>query len=188
MKRFYRLLRSPEWPGSGLRRYRLVRGAASVEAVIVLPLLVLLFVAVSYTRTSVVERQQVQAQARTCAWLYSANNCDAIPPGCDGVLTSGVSNGRAGQIFQQAIKDSGQGRSQPGGAIGSIVEDLMKKVLDEALGRALDSNARTQVERPGLLGGGTVTAMGHYHLVCNLKPQQPTDIVSDVWNGINKAL
>lgn len=73
---------------SGSRAH--ARGAASVEAVVVLPVFLILFISLFYVRDQVLARQATQEQARTCAWLYSANNCEfdanSMPAYCDGVL------------------------------------------------------------------------------------------------------
>jgi hypothetical protein len=52
------------------------RGAASAEAVVVLPIFIVLFISLFYVRDQVLAKQAAQERARTCAWLYSWNNCE----------------------------------------------------------------------------------------------------------------
>ncbi len=64
------------------RNRRTQRGAAGVEAVVILPFFVLLFLGLFFLREAFLEKQRLQAKARTCAWLYSQNGCNVVPPGC----------------------------------------------------------------------------------------------------------
>ena len=80
------------------RRRRASRGVATVEAVVALPVLVLLFIAVFFFRDLAGARHEAATKARSCAWLYSANNCTTVPAGCEGVLTDTTAVGDASDV------------------------------------------------------------------------------------------
>ena len=68
----------------GRRRAR--RGAAMVEAVIVIPVLGLLLVAVPLVFERYATHQEALATVRRCAFVFAVGGCRDVPPGCDDVL------------------------------------------------------------------------------------------------------
>ena len=154
------------------------RGTATFEAVIVLPVLVILFVSVFYVRSQVLARQASESKARTCAWAYSMNNCNSDPPGCEGLVRVVRESGPiADKVSQAAGKATG-------GVAGPVVKRVLSPAIDAAFGRALDSSTQQSYERPPLYGGGTESASGSYHLACNLTPETPLDVAKDAWNTL----
>jgi hypothetical protein len=162
---------------------RASRGAATVETVIVLPVFVLLFVSLLYVRDQAVEKQRAEMQARTCAWLYSSNNCSEIPPGCEGILRESKGGARNSEI-DQAMQDGRRRVEQDpdaGGLIGSVMGSLLGPALEEAFGRSVVAETHSEVERPGLYGGGTKSLSTSYELSCNLTPRDPDKVATDAW-------
>lgn len=161
------------------------RGAASVEAVVVLPFFVLLFVSVLYVRDRAIAKQAAQMQARSCAWLYSAADCRDVPPGCEGVLAEGQQGSPLPEI-RQVLTNAGRGiASGEGGAIvESVIGSLLGRAIDHAFGRSVDARASETIDRPALYGGGEQALAGHYHLACNLRPQEPGDVALDAWRRV----
>ena len=154
------------------------RGVATVEAVIVLPVFVILFVSVFYVRSQVLARQASESKARTCAWAYSMNNCNTVPPGCEGLVKVVRESGPVADKVSQAASKA------TGGLAGPVVHQVLSPALDAAFGRSLDSNTQQSYERPPLYGGGTQSASGSYHLACNLTPETPLDVAKDAWNTL----
>lgn len=154
------------------------RGAASVEAVIVLPIFVLLFISLFYVRDQVVARQAAQRQARTCAWLYSWNNCDksALPPECHAVVTDEA-------FFNDATAELSENLG--GGIVGDALKGILDPVLEAAFGRALDAQVSKEVPRPAIYGGKTQGVTGNYHLACNLKSTTAPEVAKDAWSRIS---
>src|ERR1700690_2403507 len=113
---------------------RAARGAAMVEAVVVLPVLIILFVSVFYVRNQVLARQAAESKARACAWAFSMNNCNAVPPGCDGLVRVVSAAGPLGKKVGDALNNA------TGGIAGPIVTNVLKPLLDAAFGQALDAN------------------------------------------------
>jgi hypothetical protein len=157
------------------------RGAASVEAVVVLPIFLVLFISVFYVRDQVITKQAAQERARTCAWLYSANNCEfdenLMPAECKDV----VSEVPIASDAAKAITDKLTGD----GFFQDIVSKMIDSALEDAFGRAIDVTVQRSVERPALYGGNSQAMTGEYHLACNLKPKTKLDVAKDAWSRVN---
>lgn len=161
------------------------RGAASVEAAIVAPVLVLLLVSVLYFRDQAVTRQAAEMEARTCAWLYSVNNCERVPPGCDGKLTQETRDNPASSAVLDALQggeSQSVARADKTGVVSKIVDSLLGPALKAAFGRGLEAKVAKELERPAMYGGGKNTITGRYRLACNLTPEDPTDVAKDAWS------
>ncbi len=164
----------------GPRAARDSRGTASVEAVVVLPVLIILFVSVFYVRNQVFARQAAESKARACAWAFSMNNCDdhKIPVGCEGLVGVVSAAGPLNDQVEKALSKA------TGGIAGSIVTNVLEPVLGAAFGQALDANTKFSYERPALYGGGTQSAHGGYHLACNLAPETLSQVAMDAWHAL----
>jgi hypothetical protein len=149
-----------------------------VEALVVLPVLIILFVSVFYVRNQVLARHAAESKARACAWAFSMNNCNAVPPGCDELVRVVRAGGPLGKKVGDALDDA------TGGFAGPIVTKVLKPVLDAAFGKALDANTQFSYERPVLYGGGTQSAHGGYYLACNLAPETLMDVAKDAWDAL----
>ena len=158
------------------RFQRTERGAASVEAVVVLPVLIILFVSVFYVAGQVLGQQAAERQARACAWAYSMNNCTSVPAGCDATLVSAAAPLTKG--LEDALSKAGAGIAAP------VVSSVLRPFLDLAFGQALDAKTEVIYERPALYGGGTQSTHGGYHLACNLQPETLVDVAKDAWNAL----
>jgi hypothetical protein len=85
-------MNEPEPSQAPLRRMRAracSRGAASLEAAIALPVMIIVFAGALFVRDKFLAVADAQARARSCAWQYSASNCTVMPAECGGVLADG---------------------------------------------------------------------------------------------------
>jgi hypothetical protein len=161
------------------------RGTASVEAVVALPVLVLLFVGVFYVRDLATAKHDALTKARTCAWLYSANNCNEKPAGCEDILVDDDEGGKVTDKVAEALADGTDRITKSpgmGGAIEHIVSAMIEPALKAAFGRSVAANATNEVKRPALFGQGKQVVAGKYHLACNLNPSTMEDVVKDAWH------
>jgi hypothetical protein len=171
-------------------RYRSCRGVASVEAVVVLPVFVIIFISLFYLRDLAVTKQAAEEHARTCAWLYSAKDCEGeVPEGCGDVLAPAsapsVIAPDVEEAFNEGVKDLEKGKTPSGGKLVSgAIAPLIGSALEAAFGRAIEADARHTVEKPALFGGGQRTVQGRYHLACNLQPTIPGKVAEDAWKKI----
>lgn len=150
-----------------------------VEAVVVLPVLIILFVSVFYVRSQVLARQTAESKARACAWAYSMNNCNAIPPGCEQLVRAVDAAGPLNDKIEEKLSNVS------GGIAGPLVSSILRPMLDAALGRAVDANTEISYDRPALYGGGTQSAHGGYRLACNLTPETLEQVGMDAWNALS---
>lgn len=159
-----------------------------MEAVVVIPVFIVLFAGIVYFGNQALAAHAAEAEARTCAWLYSANNCDEVPPGCEGILelASGTGAGDDKGASGGDVKSKLDEAESAGGGIGSIVSSLLKNALHDLFSRSLNANTHRDVQRPTTFGGGTVTTFRKYHLACNLTPREPIDVATDAWNIFRK--
>ncbi|HKY34862.1 MAG TPA: hypothetical protein VJN18_02880 [Polyangiaceae bacterium] len=161
-----------------------------VEAVIVIPVLVLIWASLYYLGELFATQQALEAKARSCAWLYSANNCQVVPDGCDQVLNK--SEGSADDVEPKVTDALGEGgRKALNGAdsksiIGTIVGDLVGGPLLAAFTSSVDAKVTRDVEQPGAFGGGLKTVTGRYHLACNLEPTTPEKMAEKAWESLGE--
>lgn len=163
------------------------RGAASVEAIIALPVLILILASLYLMRDQVVSKQAAEMQARSCAWLFSMKNCrlEDVPESCRNVLQITNKSGNATPELDRAIrggKDAALRGRDTTGVVETIVGSLLGPALEAAFGRSVDATVKHTVDRPALYGGGTLTVSGSTHLACNLTPETPEDVAKDAWN------
>jgi hypothetical protein len=157
-----------------------------VEAVIALPVLILIFVSMLYVRDQVLARQQADTLARSCAWLYSAQNCTGpAPAGCGDVLgeltNTGAKNPALEEKLRGGMKTVLEG-SELNDVVTGIVTDLLDPAIEAALGKSVPARAQQEVARPGVYGGGIKTVQGKYDIACNLSFTTPEDVAEDAWN------
>jgi hypothetical protein len=159
------------------------RGAATVEGVVVLPVLVILFIGGIFLKQLGHGKLAADEVARRCAWLYSNNGCSEVPPGCNDV----VKNDPVGLTYQD-VSDSwtdGVDRLKASGVSSAITDALADTVLNtlaKAFTENLSAEKHIELDKPRLLGGGKTSAVGKYHLACNLKSRTQKDIVDKVWD------
>jgi hypothetical protein len=151
-----------------------------VEAVIALPLFIVVFVSVLYVRDLVLVHQRAKAEARSCAWLYSAKSCAEIPPGCAGVV--GAPSDAVTSEEETLVKGVTDGLGEVGSPVGSAVAELVKPAIQAAFGRSVTATARQLIPRPGLFGGGQKEVAASYGLACNLAHSTPEEVAADAWD------
>jgi len=162
-----------------------VRGVASVEAVVVLPFFVLIFVSLFYVRDELVKKHQLGMTARTCAWLYSESNCQVIPAGCQPYLTPpGSASSKASYDLHKTMNDAKDKASSLTKVVADIVTSLIGDVINSAFSDSFDAIPKGSVTRPPLFGGGSKGVSSKYHLECNLAEKTPIDVVTDAWNFV----
>lgn len=168
---------------AALSRYRQRirrRGAASAEAVVVLPIFIVLFISLFYVRDQALTKQAAQERARTCAWLYSWNNCQfdekLMPAECEKKATEAPIGADAANAVTEKLTGDG--------FFNDIVSGMLDEALEAAFGRATDVKISREVTVPALYGGKTQTLTGEYHIACNLKPTTAPEVAKDAWSRV----
>lgn len=156
------------------------RGAAYAEAVVIIPVFIVLFVGILYVRKAMLAKQAVEQQARTCAWLYSANNCEkeGIPDSCKSHLNDD-------QLTSNAVDQITEGLGKlTGGTVASVVHTILDPVLGAAFGNKTEATISGTVSGAPLLGINPGTTQSKYGLACNIKPSDPMSITEELWDAI----
>jgi hypothetical protein len=162
-----------------------------VEAVIVIPVLILLWASLYYAGGLALSRQQGEATARSCAWLYSSNNCDRqklmqVAPECDAVLSDTTASSVPSDIqdtLNQGVENAMDGGDAKG-IVASVVGQLVVAPLAAAFTSSVDAKSDLELSRPTLYGGGIQVVSGRYYLACNLPHERPEDVASRAWKKL----
>jgi hypothetical protein len=151
-------------------------GAASLEAVMVLPIFLLIFAGVLYVERLSETKQRALVEARRCAWQYADAGCDPkkIPEGCEDVLQYA-----AGLSDDNALTDN-----ESGGVLDGL-EDIpfIGPFIEGLFGNALTARANRNIRKPPILGQETVSINGYYYLMCNEKKLDILDVVTSAFCG-----
>lgn len=159
-------------------------GTATVEAVVALPVFVILFVGVCFLRNMTEARLTTDQLARRCAWEYSNNGCKDVPAGCDRVFSEvglGEINMNVGDALR-AGADSFVGSGDGKAAIRRVLEWLVVNLVTQAFTKSIDAKPAVERERPGLFGGGRSRVQGRYRLACNLPRDTQGNVAQKVWD------
>ncbi|MGB0680459.1 MAG: hypothetical protein ACPGUV_12425 [Polyangiales bacterium] len=153
------------------------RGTAMTEALLVIPVLLLVWWGLFFMNGWYSQRQQARLEARRCAWLYAEAGCREVPPGCEGSVHKGGSTGAAAAQS------------------GAVERDLIEKVqrikglgfiAESVFGTSTIARKAVQQKRPAYLGGGERRGSEHIDLLCNEPERSPMDIVKSVARRFSK--
>jgi hypothetical protein len=163
------------------------RGTASVEAVIALPVLILLLFGVMYVSRAITARHQADDLARSCAWRYSANGCDSVPDGCSGIVSRGTRDDSAAEDLKASWGDAIDMASKfesGGGGFKGLIAQVVGSVFGDTVMKALMKDAKSAVKyavsREGP-AGTTEELLARYQLPCNLKERSVAELAKQAW-------
>lgn len=159
------------------------RGAAYTEAVIVIPVFILLWAAVIHVGGSFQAKSVASQTARRCAWAYANGGCDDVPEGCEGVVGGADRQFDDGDIDDvagddgQKIRDGVQQISDPiDDSIGEI--PVAGDIIHAIVGTATTATAGVPVKRPKVLGGQRQRLTTSYTVMCNEREKTLGSIVT----------
>jgi hypothetical protein len=158
-----------------------------VEAVIVIPVLLLLWVSLYYLADQFASRHSASMTARSCAWLYSANNCEEVPAGCGDFLTPSRNSAEVSPKVSNALQEGADAAlhgADTEGFVAAVVSNLVAGPLLAAFTRSVDATVTHDVQQPAAYGGGVKQVTGRYHLACNLEPTTPQEMAQDAWDSL----
>lgn len=158
-------------PSEGLRRRQV--GAATVEAAVSIPVLVILFFGILYAHAHADARQRARIEARRCTWEHALEGCGEVPNGCEALAHSSE------RAPADASADSAARRVIDGARSSSLLGRVpfFGEALDGLLGPATELVAERTVRRAGFEG----SAAARFHLLCNAKPTSPSNAVRDTF-------
>lgn len=157
------------------------------EAVVVLPVFFVLFVGVFYLGRLISVRHAVDTEARSCAWLYAANNCEQVPPHCEGQVRVARQKGTWDTNVSDVLRDGAQQMRATGdskGVLDKVIGKLLGPTLDAMFGKELEANGSAELQRPPLFGGDTSTVARAYRLSCNVSARTPLSVAKEAWKDL----
>jgi hypothetical protein len=163
------------------------RGTATVEAVVVLPVFVILFVGMFFVRDMTGARLAADQEVRRCSWEYALNNnCGHKPAGCDHVVGDGHYGSLLPDNLDDTLNDLGNASKSKNTegfkSVQRILEQFVTTYLAQAITKRFEAKKSVERERPGLFGGGKSVVAGKYSLACNVPAQEQKTVVEAVWN------
>ncbi|MGD8858904.1 MAG: hypothetical protein PVI30_02765 [Myxococcales bacterium] len=167
-----------------------------VEAVILVPFLGLVLLAVIFVASVHREAGEARLLARRCAWQYALEGCveGAIPDGCEQVLSSPAwrppEDAETRDKLDAARDMSDASEVDETGTL----EDLLDMALRTVLGEIVVARARRSVTQPFSTGDGsgpgddgppaTRHVGGHAALLCNSRPIDVAGALSDAFRAL----
>jgi hypothetical protein len=152
-----------------LKKRKMRSGAASLEAVILLPVFILIFAGIQYVETLWENKQQALLQARKCAWLYANAGCDQgqLPPDC--VRSTPDADGLP---ERNALAES-----TDGGVLDGLTDvPLIGPAIEGLFANAFNSLSSREIQPPPLLGERAFEVVGIYYLMCNERERDMLDL------------
>ena len=152
------------------------RGAALLEAVIVVPVLGMLLVAVPVVFERYARTQQASLEARRCAWGYARSGCTQVPEGC-GLPATAEAPPAEGDRDVVARARGVQGR---GAAVFDDVPEL-ERALAAILGETAQAGVALELRARG--GVAQLPVHGHFAVACNERPREVLELAQQVFCG-----
>ena len=147
------------------------RGAAYLEALLVVTFCSVVWAAVVSTGRLHVARQQARSQARSCAWSVAVAGCQEIPAQCGGAgAARGPSSPRLQEKFSRAVSGvASEAADDDAGGVASSRE-AVEAAIEGLFFERISAKGSRQVRRPVRWGGETVEVRETYSLPCNSRP------------------
>lgn len=149
------------------------RGAALIEAVIVLPVLILLLGGVVFLRERYLGRQHALLEARRCAWAHALSGCGAPPAGCATAVAS------ADADDQDAVAIMSHARAYSDVDVFHDVP-ILGAAISGLFGTQTGARAEVAVPLPGHADRHEVER-AEVVVLCNERPQDVLDAAQSVF-------
>ena len=179
-----------------------VRGAAYVEAILLILFMIIIFGGVLYLGRYFEAQQRALGVARRCAWEFSWNACikdpdcgkggnhrECLPAVCDGVFGDGPKDEPNSEIeaninaARQSAQTSNGNTINDTGKDAGRKQDLRNGVTDELrpfyemiVGQYVTAEARSEIARPASLPDAESSIGASFYLPCNLKHEDPLPV------------
>jgi hypothetical protein len=154
------------------------RGVASIEALLVLMTLLIVWAGVNYMGRLLEAQLDAKAEARSCAWQVSLSACQNIPPECrmeehnDDEASGSTDKTKK---LSQTNEDTQSGETEMGDfndAMSAEVDGLFKKRVSLSSSRNVPGSPLLKFEE------GTLHSS--YSLPCNTRKQTISGMVEDL--------
>lgn len=142
----------------------------SIEAIILLPVFLLIFAGVLLMQRLWESKQQALVRARSCAWEYANNGCDRETLSKDCRKEVRDANGVGG--------DNRLEKDMNGGVLDGLGEiPIVGPVVAGLFSSALLARVERSVQRSPLVSEGNSIVVGSYYLMCNERKRDMLDLI-----------
>ncbi len=167
------------------RRARRRRGAALVEAAILLPFLTIVFAGAVYIGRRELGKQDALLTARSCAWRYAHAACTALPPGCPEALFQRNASAEPEPLIVEQVMEARAATGSAGqGAFAAAVRDKVDRILFFVLSDTVTTRAVRTLAVPAPLRDAPGEVRASYYLPCNLAPTSPGRMTRELWDAL----
>lgn len=153
------------------------RGVASVEAVVFLPFMLLLFFGVTFVHQRYDATQRAWVSARSCAWAYSQQGCTGPMPAACGAQTVTADLPQNADLNEAIPPDPEHGDDD---VLTPKANTLLGEPRSTLFGEYATVTGSVKFTPPRMFGGER-TVSAPYHLACNLEPKTLGDLVGDLF-------
>lgn len=167
-----------------LRRTHRSRGTATVEAVIALPVLLLILFSVLYAQSLQVARQRALVEARRCAWKYAIDGCGRAPAGCPSLGKAGEvsGSGAAARDIDRQLQPLRRQTKKTQSFLESLSNvPVLGSAIEGLFGEKARAIAVREVDRPAPYGGGKAAVQGEIVVTCNTRPQSRETMIEELF-------
>lgn len=156
-----------------------LRGTASIEALMILLVFILVWIGVSYVGQLHHAKIVSKADARTCAWKIAQSGCRSIPPECESTEGGGsLGNGKS-----QSLEEAGE-EATFGSKVAEALRDVLMNQVRGLFAKRAEASKSIEVAKPPIVGDGMVEVGSYFSLPCNTKEFSVDDIANDVWDRV----
>jgi len=188
-------------PGS-LQLRPSARGAAYVEAILLIFFMIIIFGGVIYLGSYFEAQQRSQAIARRCAWVYSWNACDnkkPLPDVCAGVFGNGEPVDEPNDALESGIAGAQQNAEDANGNMANAKSDEdagrrqnlrdgvkteMSPFYEMLFGQSITAKATSPITPPASLPNAERSISVSYYLPCNLNHQDPLETAKNLFKSL----
>ena len=165
------------------RNRKIQRGVASVEAVIMLPVLVLMLFGVGYVSRLFSQTLTANDRARLCVQRFAQMSCEhqnALPTYCRNVFRNADEPPPEDSESQAALSDA---REDDGVQEAQSRSSMLTDILDGLFGDGKIATAKMGAKRPRIFGGGETPIRAGSYALCNTKPVVADDLASALFGA-----
>lgn len=162
-------------------------GAATTETVIMIPMFVIVWGCIVYVTNVFQATIEMRSRIRRDLWAYAYTGCEDMPE-----TGTNFTEGR-GFIPDDPSGAGSDGAARDGAATGSdggigsmvgMVDDILSYIPGLSFRTYEGHRSDFRVERPEVIGGGTMNMGANLYLMCN---EVPSNIFEFVINAVRSA-
>jgi hypothetical protein len=186
-----------------------VRGAAYVEAILVVIFMTIIFVGVLYLGSYFDAKQRALGIARQCAWAFSKNACEydpecgqpdhypCLPDVCSEALGQPLENEPNTALKDSVEQSQNESQGLPSNRpppkddkeqkqedLRVGVEDEMGPMMEMLVGESLNADGSGQIAVPRMIPDAQSKITVSYWLPCNLRHKDAFDVAMNLFGSL----